>query len=325
MIAIAALFGALALFWLSTRQFALIWRALIWLGGAALLAWIAWLSYTAPNPFGLWHAVSESITRSNDWRDSAIVRALSLNTELVARFFWQLLDFFVLAAAALGLLSLTAFTKGERLEQALRPAILALLAFIAGCAATLAVVAIGFGGYARPRAFTVQAANVNIHDGDTFRAGEYSLRLYGIDAPELNQVCLGGSDRTCGESSKNALETLLANGAHCDQMLSRSGRPRDGLGRALVRCWTAGSSGEQLDVGEEMVRQGHAVQYEGQNYGYGLAEAEAIAGPRGIWATCTLRPDAWRDKEARESFLAGRSSSEGLRIGQCANPVEPAP
>lgn len=321
--ALAALFGALALFWLSTRQFALAWRAVIWLAGVGLLAWVGWLSLTAPNPFGLWQAVSESIARSNDWRDSAIVRALSLNIELVARFFRQLLDFFVLAGAVLGLLALAAFTKGERLERVLRPAILALLAFISGCAATLAVVAIGFGGYARPRAFTIQFANVEIHDGDTFRAGEYSLRLYGVDAPESDQVCVGGSIRSCGEASKNALAVLLAHGARCDQMLSRSGRPRDGLGRALVRCWTTSSDGEPSDVGEEMIRRGQAVQYKGENYGYDAAEAEAVAGLRGIWNACTLRPDVWRnDDGARESFLAGTSLPEGApRIGVCAPPV----
>lgn len=323
MFALAALFGALALFWLSTRQFALVARIGIWLAGAGLLAWTA--ASAAQNEFGLWSAFGDAWTGRDHFRDTAIYRALSLNLGTVVPFLRQLSDFFVVAVAILAILSLLAFTPGEQLERFLRPGMFMLAGFIGGSLATLGVVAIGFGGYSKPRVFTSHGQQVRAHDGDTFWIGEHSLRLYGVDAPEVHQVCLGLENSDCGTTSRDFLSTLIARGTlQCDQMLSRaSRRPRDSFGRALVKCWVSDGNA-RVDLAEELIRAGYAVQYEGEDYGYGYAETAARTSRAGLLSGCWLRPDIQRSRQAthraaREAFARGeRPTPEIPTVGDCS-------
>lgn len=325
--ALAALFAALALFWISTRQFPTPWRFVFWLTGAVLLLWTAYCQTTRPDQFGLWQAIGDTFAHTENWREAAIVRALLLNAPTVTSFIGQLFDFFLVASALLGALALSAFTRGEALERALRPAILALLGFVAGSVATLAVVAIGFGGYVKPRSFTGHVEASKVHDGDTFWIGENSLRLYGADAPESDQTCRGLEHADCGAAALAHLAIRLAEGpVQCDQMLSRkSGRPRDTFGRALVRCWLTTRDGVRLDLAEDLIRSGYAVQYEGDDYGYSNAQAEAAASRSGLLSGCTLRPDMWRNNDAaREAFVSGQRLPAGVAtIGNCQAPPTP--
>ncbi|MFT3729081.1 MAG: thermonuclease family protein [Terricaulis sp.] len=323
--ALAALFGALVLFWISTRQFRPAVRFLLWLGGAGLLAFAAQSTINSPDQFGLIHGL---VAAADDNGESPIARALRLNASAVAPFLQQLMDFFVIAGAALGLLSLAAFSKGEALERFLRPTLFALAGFVGGSIATLAIVAIGFGGYMRPRAFTVSAtevADIRVHDGDTFRIGDYSLRLYGIDSPELDQIC-GLTGDKCGDAAREELNSLLQHGVQCDQTLSRKGRVRDALGRPLVRCLIPRNGGS-VDLSQELVRLGYAVQYQGDDYGYGAQQQFALQTRAGIMGDCSLRPDVWRDGGAivaafKEHQLPPRGTP---MMGACASSTPRAP
>jgi len=326
MLGLAALFGALALFWLSTRQFALLLRALAWIAGASLLAWAA-LDPNTHTEFGLRAALSDAWLHIGDLEQSALAQALTRNASTVARFLPQLTDFFVVAGVALGILSALAFTKGERLERILRPSILAMMGFVAGSVATLAVVAIGLGGQVKPRTFigyispTALNGEESVHDGDTFWLGEISLRLWGADAPELTQPCRGFEN--CGEASRVALQNFLKGSlVQCDQMQSiNSGRLTESFGRPLVRCWRIDGA-ERKDVAAWMIENGLAIPYQNNGrYGY---NDEAIHGrERGILIACSLRPDIWRSRqpearEARIAFERGNPiSPSALTMGDC--------
>lgn len=321
-LALGLLIAALGLFWISTRQFPLVVRSAIWVAGAALLTLAA---TSAPHSeFGLWTAVGDALSQKR-LSESAIYRALLLNAGTVAPFLSQLFDFFVVTSAALGVLALLAFTRGEWLERLLRPAIIVILGFTAGSVATLAVVAIGFGGYSRPRTFTSDGQQVRVHDGDTFWIGEHSLRLFGIDAPEARQTCKGLADERCGVTARDHLGELLARGTlQCDQMLSRENRrPRDTFGRALVRCWLI-EENSRIDLAEELVRTGYAVQYEGDDYGYGAAQISAQRQQVGLLSGCWLRPDIQRsrrveDQATREDFANGRPLDADVpMVGVCS-------
>lgn len=324
-LAFALLVAALAVFWLSTRQFKQPWRSLIWLVGAVLVA-AAIANRVAPE-FGIWSAISDLWQHRNAPNEIAIYRALILNGPGVAPFLGQQFDFFVVATVLLGALALLAFTRGDKLERFIRPAILSLLAFIAGGAATLAVVAIGFGGYSKPRTFTSLGHIVRVHDGDTFWIGENSMRLYGVDAPENDQQCYDRVDVNCGAAARAYLDALLSRGTlQCDQMLSRqSQRPRDSFGRALVKCWMTESGGRRYDLGEELVRAGYAVQYQGGDYGYNVAAALARQAKAGLLNGCWLRPDVIRSRQrqhqqAREAFARREQpSQDSLTVGDCAS------
>lgn len=312
-----ALFGALALFWLSTRQFATLLRLAIWAAGASSLAWAAFCTNKTVTEFGLRQALEDAWIHRGNLHNAVIVQALQHNAATVTRFIPQLSDFFLFAGALMGALALLAFTRGERIEQRLRPTILALAAFIAGSAATLAVVAIGLGGHVKPRTYIGQIARnapngePTVHDGDTFLLGDVSLRLWGVDAPELSQECRGSPE--CAEASRTQLESFLVGKlVQCDQRQSvRSGRWVESFGRPLVQCRRI-SEDERIDVGAWMIQQGFAVRYEGDQRYYPDETGSFRFG-------CALRPDVWRrNQRARAAFEANQPLPEGAEtMGNC--------
>ena len=115
----------------------------------------------------------------------------------------------------------------------------------------------------------------SIIDGDTFKAGNQSIRLHGIDAPELAQTCEGWA---AGEAARNALVGLLARGApQCEYIAT------DVYGRTVAVCRVNGE-----DVSEAMVRSGMA--YAAYSHDYLLQEWRARFDGRGIHARAARAP-----------------------------------
>ncbi len=320
--AIAALFGALALFWLSTRQYPIIVRAGVWIGGAGLLAWSAF-GNGSRTEFGLSEAIVDAWVHRANLGEAAAVQAFNNNAVTVTQFMAQLSDFFIVAGIALGALSLLAFTRGERLERGLRPTILAMVGFVAGCAATLAIVAIGLGGQVRPRTYVGYVSErtlndeLSVHDGDTFQLGEVSLRLWGLDAPELDQICRGLEN--CGVHSRDQLASFLEGAlVQCNQERSiRSGRLTESFGRPLVQCWRI-QGGDRTNVAAWMIENGLAARYQ-DNDRYGFNDEVRHGSDLGVMRACSLRPDVWRsDREARRAFEAGATPSPEQAMGHCS-------
>jgi endonuclease YncB( thermonuclease family) len=229
-----------------------------------------------------------------------------------------LLDLFLIAGAALGLIALLAFTPGDGLERFVRPVILLLMGFMIGGVAALAVVATGLGGQVRPRTYLGFVEAEDIYDGDTFQMGEVSLRLWGVDAPELHQECRSVTD--CGLQARAHLVALTSDALlQCDQKQSmRSHRLVESFGRPLVRCWVRRSGQAPFDLAAQMIRDGYAVQYRADtSFGYSQAEAEGRS--QGLMRGCMLRPDFWRnDNAARRAFETHRALPEGaVTIGLC--------
>ncbi|PRD41517.1 hypothetical protein C5748_20735 [Phyllobacterium phragmitis] len=118
-------------------------------------------------------------------------------------------------------------------------------------------------------------------DGDTLVIGGRHIRLQGIDAPEMKQICRNqGRDYDCGAEARNALRTLI-NGrpVHC------SGSRNDKYNRLLGDCRVG-----DLDLNRSMVEKGWAVAYGG----YDSEEALARSERRGVWAGTFERPQDWR-------------------------------
>lgn len=126
-------------------------------------------------------------------------------------------------------------------------------------------------------------------DGDTLHIGGARIRLLGIDAPELDQVCWdkGGAEWPCGKSARGFLQGLVA-GAEI------ACRPtgKDRYGRWLAVCTAAGR-----DLGKAMIQAGLAVSYDD----YGLEELAARAAGLGIWAGRFDAPRTWRDQGPSEA------------------------
>lgn len=125
-------------------------------------------------------------------------------------------------------------------------------------------------------------------DGDSLRSSTEEIRLIGIDAPELFQTCLDEHGRAwaCGRAAHSFLQALISRGA-----LTCTFNSTDRYGRKLATC----SAGPIADVGEAMVRGGHAVNF--MDGRYDTAEAEARGAKRGIWRGSFERPQDWRRRK----------------------------
>ena len=118
-------------------------------------------------------------------------------------------------------------------------------------------------------------------DGDTILLGGEKLRLAGIDAPEMSQICvLSGADWRCGEASKQALRDLIGR-----MEIYCVGQGRDQYDRWLATCHT---DGQNINVW--LVKQGWAVDYGG----YAGEEGEARRNRVGLWRSTFDYPQDWR-------------------------------
>lgn len=97
-------------------------------------------------------------------------------------------------------------------------------------------------------------------DGDTVIIGGHDhVRLYGIDAPELDQPCRNGG--SCGRRAEAHLTRLVGS-----RMLTCHKRGADRYGREVAQCFIAekddkGNVVHGDDIGRAMVRDGQAMAY----------------------------------------------------------------
>lgn len=136
----------------------------------------------------------------------------------------------------------------------------------------------------------------DVVDGDTLSSRDGRLRLSGIDAPELSQVCKDkGRDWPCGQSARQALAALMGSVA-----VTCAGAARDRYDRLLVVCRSATS-----DINAQMVLTGMAVAHGA----YQAEERMARNGQVGLWSGPFERPGDFR---RRQGLAEEGLESEGL-------------
>jgi endonuclease YncB( thermonuclease family) len=131
------------------------------------------------------------------------------------------------------------------------------------------------------------AGPVRVGDGDSIDIGDARIRLHGIDAVELAQLCKDarGMDYACGEDAKRALEMLVRNRVvRCDE---RHGV--DQYGRITAVCTADG-----IDLNAAMVDAGFALAYRQHSLTYVPNEDRARAAKVGIWAGSFQNPWDYR-------------------------------
>jgi endonuclease YncB( thermonuclease family) len=289
--------ASLLLLWVSTRQFHLGLRCLIWLAGAVALGAAVWIGLRDPDIRSL--AELRAIWSSGS-SGGEIAGAFSANWSIVGETVPPMLAIFVLLSVVLALAALIAFTPGETIERLTRPLITALLGAMAGAFIALVFVALGFGGYLKPRNYVFRTGdvavidgeltlgdNVRVVDGDTLRVGDVSLRLEGIDAPEHDQTCVG-STPNCGEEAARHLAEMLRQST---VICSRSDEnpetpPPESFGRPIVECRVL-SEDDPVDVGPQMISDGFAVEYLDRDDPI----PTRVTTENGL---CTVHPRAWR-------------------------------
>lgn len=120
-------------------------------------------------------------------------------------------------------------------------------------------------------------------DGDTVEVAGRTLDLYGIDAPELGQLCtLRGRSFDCGDIARAALLDLTA-GARL------SCRPLEAPAGSAI-CTADG-----YDIGGGMVYTGWALADPARPKRYGATQEGAEAAGRGLWRGRFVTPWDWRD------------------------------
>lgn len=136
-----------------------------------------------------------------------------------------------------------------------------------------------------PMASLAMQGVVRVIDGDTFDLGGERIRLFGIDAPEGDQICdLSGQAWACGTWATEVLTEVIRG-----HQLACKPVERDRFGRSVAIC-TAGGQ----DVAEAMVSRGAALAYRRYSARYIAAERIAKAGSVGLWAARMDTPEAHR-------------------------------
>lgn len=131
-------------------------------------------------------------------------------------------------------------------------------------------------------------------DGDTLVVQRQRVRLWGIDAPELDQECGGpGARVACGKRARAKLAWFVEG-----QVVWCVASLLDGYGRLVARCFNPAG-----DLGEMMVRSGWALTYRRYSgKAYAPAECAAWRGRDGVWAAGLAAPWDWRQGRRSRTY-----------------------
>jgi endonuclease YncB( thermonuclease family) len=123
----------------------------------------------------------------------------------------------------------------------------------------------------------------SVVDGDTLQIGNHVYSLYGIDAPELGQLCLqDGRWNRCGITAAFELKKLL----EFDKPLRCEPAPAD---KRRIVCHAA-----SVNVALVLLKAGYAVAATGSDVAYRQAEKSAREGNLGLWHMSFVSPWDWR-------------------------------
>ncbi len=150
----------------------------------------------------------------------------------------------------------------------------------------------------------------SVIDGDTIEIHGQRIRLFGIDAPEHDQLCeAGGHQYRCGQQASLALS---------DQIGSKSvdcvPRDVDQYGRVVAVCSVTGE-----DLNAWMVRHGWALAYRHYSTAYVPDEDTARMAGGGIWRGTFDAPWDWRRGQRRSAAHVQSQPlvTSGTTTGQC--------
>jgi endonuclease YncB( thermonuclease family) len=129
---------------------------------------------------------------------------------------------------------------------------------------------------------TSYATDLLIKDGDTLKLNGTIYRLDGIDAPELDQVCLdeNGAVWTCGIDARDRLSTYIGmRTLRCDDKGADTAYRKRRIGICSVE-------GEMLSLNQWLVREGLALNFDR----FQLDQDGARQNRRGFWKGCLVAP-----------------------------------
>jgi endonuclease YncB( thermonuclease family) len=166
------------------------------------------------------------------------------------------------------------------------------------------------------------AAGPIVRDGGTLQLADMTYRLDGIDAPELDQLCIDehADAWACGVEARDQLVKLIdSRQVRCDEL---------GLG-AIYKNRHVGIctvEGETATLNQLIVRQGFALNFEPYARGrFKEDETGAKNNRRGLWRGCFIAPQEFR-RGKKDGALLGEScrADKDREIRAVLFPEEPA-
>jgi endonuclease YncB( thermonuclease family) len=166
------------------------------------------------------------------------------------------------------------------------------------------------------------AANAIVRDGNTLQLGDITYRLDGIDAPDLDQVCIDdhADPWTCGVDARDQLAKLIG---QRPVQCSDQGPDRNHRRRHRGVCTV---EGETISLNQLLVQQGLAVSLEpATSSPLRDDEAGAKSDGRGLWKGCFVSPEEFRHGN-KDGVLLGRScrADKDREIRDVLFPNDPA-
>jgi endonuclease YncB( thermonuclease family) len=159
-----------------------------------------------------------------------------------------------------------------------------------------------------------------IREGDRIQIGNSRIRLSGIDAPSVDQLCLNqkGDRWTCGVAARDELSKHVG-GRSWTCHLGQA----DHHGHSLARCEVNGE-----DIQKWLVRSGWALSYTRRSHDYDADEAAARAAKAGMWQGAFIAPWDWRVRNKKTPILGAIKPPENAHavlLASASGPVAPSP
>ena len=126
---------------------------------------------------------------------------------------------------------------------------------------------------------------IQVIDGDTIHIGKLKYRFFGIDAPEIKQICEKDNTKIqCGVIAKSVLKKKIA-----DKIPECIVKDKDRYQRLVAECFIGKES-----LSRFMVREGYAVAYSQYSKNFIEDEKYAKENKLGIWSMNFQIPSEYR-------------------------------
>ena len=126
---------------------------------------------------------------------------------------------------------------------------------------------------------------IQVIDGDTIHIGKLKYRFFGIDAPEIKQICEKDNIKIqCGVIAKSVLQNKIA-----DKIPECVVKDKDRYQRLVAECFIGKES-----LSRFMVREGYAVAYSQYSKDFIQDEKFAKENKLGIWSMNFQMPSEYR-------------------------------
>jgi endonuclease YncB( thermonuclease family) len=159
-----------------------------------------------------------------------------------------------------------------------------------------------------------------IREGDQVQIGNSRIRLSGIDAPSVDQLCLNNTAErwTCGVAARDELIKHVDNKNWTCHVNSTDRR-----GRAVARCEVDGE-----DIQKWMVQNGWALAYVRVSHDYEADEAAAREAKAGMWQGAFIAPWDWRIRNKKTTILGAAkppANANAVLLASASGSVAPSP